>query len=261
MIKNEKEYSSKLKNVLKPSSKGDIVLKCSNVVKTYPSGDEHLIVLDELNVEFKVGQFTGILGVSGSGKTTLIHAIAGLIPIDSGEISFLGSSILEFTPNQMSSYRAKDIGLIFQFFELHESLSAADNVGLPMLIAGKTREDRIQHSMELLKLVDLEETRFNLLPHELSGGEQQRVAIARSIANSPRLLLADEPTGDLDSQAGVKIMELLADISREQWMSVVVVTHDQTLLPKNTRIMTLEKGKLLPGMRITGFENNIERNE
>lgn len=218
------------------------MIKLSNISKVVRSGTEDLTILDDVSLEIPDGEFVAITGASGSGKSTLLGLIAGLDAPSSGEILIDGDSVTRMNEDQLAALRSQKIGFIFQSFHLIPSLTAFENVLIPMEIVGLTgARDRAE---KLLSDVDLT-NRGHHYPTELSGGEQQRIAIARAFANEPTILLADEPTGNLDSRNGGHIFELMTDLHRRNNVTLVLVTHDQTLADTAQRQITLKDGRVV----------------
>ena len=213
-----------------------------NVTKTVQSGAEDLTILDNVSLEIPDGQFVAVTGASGSGKSTLLGLIAGLDAPSSGEILIDGANVTTMSEDQLAELRSEQIGFIFQSFHLIPSLTAFENVIIPMEILGlkNTRE----RADALLLQVDLT-NRGHHYPAELSGGEQQRIAIARAFANSPKILLADEPTGNLDSKNGRHIFDLMTDLHRQNNVTLVLVTHDFALANQAQRRIVLEDGRVI----------------
>ncbi|OLS26554.1 MAG: putative ABC transporter ATP-binding protein [Candidatus Heimdallarchaeota archaeon LC_3] len=213
------------------------------VSKRYKSGDEIIHAVHNISLDIKKSEFVVIMGPSGSGKSTLLNVIAGLTNLTEGKIQINDKSLQNLSENQKAYLRRKEMGIIFQFYNLHEGLTAIENIELPMLIAGVPLKERRKRSMVLLKDVDMEKRAFHR-PYELSGGEKQRIGIARALANNPPLLLADEPTGDLDFENGKKILELLIKLNQTKGITVIMVTHDSTLIQKGFRLIRLDDGKI-----------------
>ena len=220
------------------------VVVCKDVVKEYPSGSLVIKALDHISFSVKKGEFVIILGKSGSGKSTLLSAITGLIDVDHGDIWVNGHHITEMSEDDLARFRRKNVGIIFQFFNLHEALSAAENVELPLFIAGIPRSERRKRAGELLEIVGIAH-RKDHWPYELSGGEKQRVGIARALAPDPAIIVADEPTGDLDSETGAQIMELFEKLNKELGKTLIIVTHDETLIRPGMRVLRMQDGKLV----------------
>jgi putative ABC transport system ATP-binding protein len=219
------------------------LLEANNVTREYPMGSETVRALNGVSVAIEPGEFVAILGTSGSGKSTLLNLFGGLDHPTSGDIRFNGHSLAPLSSREMSRYRLRSIGMIFQSFNLIPTMTARQNVALALAFAGMKQSERQQRSQELLERVGLG-ARVDHRPSELSGGEQQRVSIARALANEPQVLLADEPTGNLDSARATELLELLKTMQRDG-KTIVMVTHDQELAGKFAdRIIKLKDGKL-----------------
>ncbi len=218
------------------------MIQLKNVIKTVRSGTEDLTILDDVSFEIPDGQFVAVTGASGSGKSTLLGLIAGLDAPSSGQIFIDEDQVTATTEDGLAKIRSEKIGFIFQSFHLIPSLTAYENILIPMEILGLS--DVRQRAATLLDQVDLT-NRGHHYPAELSGGEQQRVAIARAFANSPKILLADEPTGNLDSKNGQHIFELMTDLHRQNDVTLVLVTHDPGLAEQSQRQITLADGRII----------------
>ena len=219
------------------------MIKLENAVRTYHMGKTDVAALSGVNLEIEDGEMVAIMGPSGSGKSTLMHLIGALDQPDEGSIRFGKQDVSKQSRNVLAELRGKHIGFVFQSFNLIATLTALENVELPMMYQGVTRKDRLTKARKLLEQLGVND-RADHLPTELSGGEQQRVAIARALVNDPDLLLADEPTGNLDSKTGKQIMELLAKLNEEQGMTVVLVTHDPTIASYAQRTIHIFDGKV-----------------
>jgi putative ABC transport system ATP-binding protein len=218
------------------------VISLRNVTKTVRSGTEDLTILDGISLEIAAGQFVAVTGASGSGKSTLLGLVAGLDAPTSGSITVDGDDITKLNEDALASIRSRKIGFIFQSFHLIPSLTAYENILIPMEILGLDNVE--QRAKALLEQVDLA-NRGHHYPSELSGGEQQRVAIARAFANSPKILLADEPTGNLDSKNGAHIFDLMKQLHQQHEVTLVLVTHDAMLADQAQRRIVLEDGRTL----------------
>jgi ABC-type lipoprotein export system ATPase subunit len=219
------------------------ILEANHVTKEYLMGSEEVHALNGVSVAIEAGEFVAILGTSGSGKSTLLNLFGGLDHPTSGDILFNGISLAPLSSREMSRYRLRSIGMIFQSFNLIPTMTARQNVSLALAFAGMKQTERQQRSRELLERVGLG-ARVDHRPAELSGGEQQRVSIARALANDPQVLLADEPTGNLDSARATELLELLKTMQRDG-KTIVMVTHDQELAGRFAdRIIKLKDGKL-----------------
>jgi putative ABC transport system ATP-binding protein len=218
------------------------ILEAVNVVREYRMKAETVRALDGVTVRIERGEFVAILGTSGSGKSTLLNLFGGLDRPTTGEIHYDGQSLAPFSSRQMARYRLESVGMIFQSFNLIPTMTARENVALALAFAGEPRRARMEKAAGLLDRVGLTH-RLDHLPSELSGGEQQRVSIARAIANHPRVLLADEPTGNLDSRRAGEILQLLAGMREQDGRTIVLVTHDQQLAERHAdRTVRLRDG-------------------
>ena len=230
------------------------VIEVRDVVRTYDEGKTR--ALDGASLTIRQGEFVAITGPSGCGKSTLLHAIAALERPDSGSIVVNGEEITK--SRDLSRYRARTIGLVFQLHNLLPGLTALENVQVPMYEAPLPASKRKERARELLTLVDLGD-KVNKRPTQLSGGERQRVAIARALANEPPILLADEPTGNLDSKAGARVLEVLRDVQREHGVTLVLVTHDPSIAQTAERIVTMLDGRIEnEGSRVAGRGSHEE---
>ncbi|PPJ16507.1 ABC transporter ATP-binding protein [Nocardia cyriacigeorgica] len=218
------------------------VLELSNVNKEYLVGDQVVRALDGISLDIAAGEFTSIIGPSGSGKSTLLHLLGALDSPDSGSIRFQGEEIGSLDEERQSEFRRHRVGFVFQFFNLLPTLSAWENVAIPKLLDGTGLRKAKPRALELLERIGLAE-RAEHRPAELSGGQMQRVAVARSLIMDPPLILADEPTGNLDSKTGASILELLGEVAGSG-NSVVMVTHDMGAVRYCDRVITLRDGKI-----------------
>lgn len=219
------------------------LLLAKGITKVYRGPHEELAVLRDLDLTVNFGEFVGITGPSGSGKTTLMNILGTLDVPTSGEVRLGQRVYLSMSDQELSDFRAKEIGFIFQFHHLLPDLTAIENVILPGLLTATPRKELRDRAFALLEAVGIAE-RAHHLPKELSGGESQRVAIARALINNPSVVLADEPTGNLDKASGLKLMELLSSLNRIQSLTIVMVTHNEAFIPFFTRSFRLEDGKL-----------------
>lgn len=217
------------------------ILAISNLSKTYQSGSRKLTVLDNVNFSIDAGEMISIVGPSGSGKTTLLGLCAGLDSASTGHVSLNGENLQSLNEDQRAFVRNQHVGFIFQNFQLLPTLTALENVMVPLEL--KKRKDARQKAQELLEKVGLGD-RSTHYPTQLSGGEQQRVSIARAFANEPKILFADEPTGNLDTETGEMIEKLIFDLNKEQGTTLVLVTHDLELAAKTQRIIHIKGGKI-----------------
>jgi putative ABC transport system ATP-binding protein len=219
----------------------EYIVETVNLRKTYMSGGRPLEVLKGVDLKVLRGEFMAIMGPSGSGKSTLLNMIGALDRPTSGEVFINDTNISKLNDNQIADLRNREIGFIFQFFNLIPRMDAQGNVELPMAIAGKSRGDRHKRAKELLELVGLGD-RADHKPSQLSGGEQQRVAIARALANEPNILLADELTGNLDSRTGSEIMHLLRNLNEEEGKTFILITHDPAVGQQTDRLISFKDG-------------------
>jgi len=220
------------------------IIKLENIWKVYQLGKIELIALKNINLEIRPGAFLSIMGPSGSGKSTLLNLIGCLDFPTKGKLFLKGKEISSLSENQLAQLRGKTIGFIFQEFNLLSHLNALENVMLPMTFQGASLKEREKRAKELLMAVGLEK-RISHQPSELSGGERQRVAIARAFANNPELVIVDEPTGNLDSSTGKKIMEILVDFHQKEGKTVVVVTHDSNIASYSQEIVNIIDGEVV----------------
>ncbi len=219
------------------------LLKTSGLVKTYPSSDGEITILDHIDFEASEGNFIAIVGRSGSGKTTFLNMLAGLDAPTKGSVTINGQNLSNMSDAELTQLRRHTVGFVFQSFGLLPLLSAYENVELPLRIAGYSVKDRSSLTMEALEIVGLEKRKSHR-PYELSGGEQKRVSIARAIVVKPPLILADEPTGELDSNNSKSIFGLFREVVTEQKITIITVTHDSTLLSMADDVKELNNGKL-----------------
>lgn len=219
------------------------IIELSNVWKIYRMGEVEVPALQGLSLKVYPGEFVSIMGKSGSGKSTAINMIGCLDIPTKGSIFLEGRDIATMEESELAQIRGKKIGFIFQQFNLIPTLTALENVMLPMTFQGVPKEKRMRRAQDLLRLVDLSE-RFHHRPTELSGGQQQRVAIARALSNEPEVILADEPTGNLDSKTGKSVMEFLQSLNKKEKTTIILVTHDETLSKVAARTEVLSDGKI-----------------
>ena len=207
----------------------DGFIETKDLTKAYVTGPVEVVALRSVTLSLARGRLVGITGASGSGKSTLMNLLGGLDTPSSGSIRVAGKLISDLNKKELALYRRNTIGMIFQSFNLVNAYTAVENVALPLLFAGVAKKERLRRAAELLRTVGLE-TRKDHRPAELSGGEQQRVAIARALINQPQILLADEPTGNLDSKTARQIVETLADLNKNRGLTVVMISHERDLL-------------------------------
>lgn len=220
-----------------------MILKAQNLTKVYGSGHTAVRSLEDVSLQVDAGDIVLVIGPSGSGKTTLLSMIGTLLRPTSGSIEINGTPVAVASEASLRGIRLNDIGFVFQNFNLLSALSAQQNVMIPLIAAGKSKKEAAKKAQELLAQFRLQE-RANNLPKQLSGGEKQRVAIARALANEPKLILADEPTANLDSRTGSEVMKLLCEIACKEKRAVIVVSHDVRLRDIAMRVITIEDGRL-----------------
>lgn len=219
------------------------VLVVKDLAKTYHDGENDTQVLVDVSFSVSAGQQVAVLGSSGSGKSTLLHLLGGLDTPSRGDIWFKGKNLREMSHSQLANLRNQEMGFIYQFHHLLAEFSALENVAMPLLIGGKSSSDAKAQAQELLEQVGLSH-RLSHQPAALSGGERQRVAIARALVTKPSLVLADEPTGNLDHKTGESVYQLLTELSQQQGTTFIVVTHDRTLAARMDRTLSIQDGRL-----------------
>jgi putative ABC transport system ATP-binding protein len=219
------------------------IVQVRNLTKSYRRGGQIVPVLEEISFDIAEGEFLALMGPSGSGKSTLLNLIAGIDKVDSGTITVGGVEITTLSETELAAWRGINVGFIFQFYNLIPVLTAYENVELPLLLTRLTRKERREHVELALRIVGLAD-RMDHRPSQLSGGQQQRVAIARAVVTDPTILVADEPTGDLDRISAEEILHLMDRLNRESGMTVIMVTHDPRAAEKARTIRHLEKGFL-----------------
>jgi putative ABC transport system ATP-binding protein len=220
-----------------------VAVDVQNVRKIYKRDTQNITVLDGLSLEVKQGEFAALMGPSGSGKTTLLNLIAGIDRATSGSVVVAGTNVGTLTEGQLATWRSRNIGFIFQFYNLIPVLSAVDNVELPLLLTRLSKKQRRERAMLALSIVGLAD-RASHYPRQLSGGQEQRVAIARAIVTDPAVLVADEPTGDLDAKSAHEILELMETLNQERKKTIIMVTHDPRAAERARVQHHLEKGLL-----------------
>jgi putative ABC transport system ATP-binding protein len=220
-----------------------VLVHIEGVDKTFRRGSEEIHVLTQLNLEVKQGEFLALMGPSGSGKSTLLNLIGGLDRATRGTVAIGGDRVDQMSDRELAGWRARHIGFVFQFYNLLPVLTAERNVELPLLLTHLSKTERRKHVETALHVVGLDH-RTNAYPRTLSGGEQQRVGIARAIVTDPTILLCDEPTGDLDRKTGDEILSLLQALNREQGKTIIMVTHDPHASHRASRTVYLNKGQL-----------------
>ena len=218
------------------------IIELRNVTKEYGKGESKVIAVSNINLKIRESESIAIMGPSGSGKSTLLHLIGCLDKPTKGKIFIEGKDVSNLSENELAKIRREKIGFVFQFFNLIPVFTALENVELPMLFS--KRSNRKERAKELLKLVGLEH-RLHHYPSQLSGGETQRVAIARALANDPKIILADEPTGNLDSKSGKEVMEFLVKLNKEKGVTLLIITHDAFIAKHAKKIIRIKDGKII----------------
>jgi ABC-type antimicrobial peptide transport system, ATPase component len=223
----------------------EIVIQTRNLSKEFVRDEFHVVALKDVDIDIHKGEFVALMGPSGSGKSTLLHLIAAMDRPTGGEIRVLGEDLRSLSDRSIARWRNEHIGFVFQSFNLIPVLTALENVELPLKLTELKKKERLKHAETALKLVGLGE-RLNHMPRQLSGGQEQRVAIARAIVTDPDLILADEPTGNLDAASAQEVLTLLSRLNKEFGKTIVMVTHDPHAARFATKVRYLEKGALLP---------------
>lgn len=218
------------------------ILEVNGLTKIYGSGDNRVTALDHVSFQVKKGEFVAIVGASGSGKSTLMNLIGGIDRPTSGEVVVDGRRIFDMDESALAIFRRRNIGIVYQFYNLIPNLTVVENIMLPCLL--DNRKPDAQRLAGILEMTGLSDRRDHL-PGELSGGQQQRVSVGRALINAPAFILADEPTGNLDSKAGRKIMELLTAANRKENQTLILITHDEKIALLADRILTISDGKLI----------------
>ena len=218
------------------------ILKVENLVKKYGKGENEVIAVNDVSLSVEKGEFVAIVGSSGSGKSTLLHLIGGVDRPTSGKVYIEGKDIYSLNSDELAIYRRRNIGIIYQFYNLLPILNVEENITLPCELDGKKADKKKLD--ELLKILGLEDRRL-YLPNELSGGQQQRVAIGRSLINNPAIILADEPTGNLDSKSSEEIVNLLKESNKKYKQTIIMVTHNLDIAKEADRIIQIEDGKIV----------------
>jgi len=221
----------------------ELAVKCRQLVKTYDTGDQKITALQGIDLDIHLGELMMLVGPSGCGKTTLISVIAGILDQDSGQCDVFGVDWLHLSSKDKLLFRAQNIGFVFQAYNLLPTLTAAENVAVPLIINGMKRQLAVRKAAELLEKVGLAK-RAESLPSQLSGGQQQRVAIARSLVHNPRLIVCDEPTSALDHQTGIHVIELLKSVAVASDRALIIVTHDARIFDYADRIAKMDDGRI-----------------
>jgi lipoprotein-releasing system ATP-binding protein len=219
------------------------ILKAHELNKVFQKGNEKITVLDNVTLSINENEITVIVGASGAGKSTLLHILSGLDKPDSGMVEISDKNIFKFSETEISKFRNKSIGFIYQFHHLLPEFTAVENVAIALMINGTPKNTALEKSKEILKLVGLE-NRINHQPAELSGGEQQRVAIARALVNKPKIIFADEPTGNLDSKNSEMIHQLFIELKNKLEITLLIVTHNPELVKLADRVLEMKDGKV-----------------
>ena len=219
------------------------ILKTVNLSKTYRRGKIDVNALKNAGIEIDDGEIVCLAGPSGSGKSTLLNLLGGVDKPTSGKIIINGNDLTKMSENELSDFRLRNVGLIFQFFNLISTLTAKENVEFPLVLANVPKVEMDSRAVELLELVGLGH-RVDHKPEELSGGEQQRVAIARSLANNPSIIIADEPTGDLDSDTSSKFMDLVEDLNKKRGQTFIISSHDSMIIERVPRVYRIRDGRI-----------------
>jgi len=221
----------------------EVVIKANKVCKSFMIGKQETQIIKNVSFEIEKGDFVSIMGPSGSGKSTLLYMLGGYDLVSSGEIEVLGKKLYQLNDKGQSIARRRDIGFVWQFYNLVPNLTVEENILLPALLDGKSKAELQEKLDEILEIVDLKDRKSNT-PPELSGGQQQRTAIARALINDPQIIFADEPIGNLDSKNGEQVLRLLSRINREQKKTIVMVTHSQESAAYGNRIIYLKDGQI-----------------
>ncbi len=233
--------------------KNSPLVQIKDLNKSYRRGNQIIPVLDNIALDIEEGDFLALMGPSGSGKSTLLNLIAGLDQVDVGTIKIGGVEITSLSETELAEWRASNVGFIFQFYNLIPVLTALENVELPLLLTGLSRKERREHAALVLELVTLQD-RMDHYPRQLSGGQQQRVAIARAVVTDPTILVADEPTGDLDRTSAEEVLQLMDRLSVDLGKTIIMVTHDPRAAKKARTIRYLDKGVLTDAPEISFTE-------
>lgn len=224
------------------------IIKTNQLTKIYSDNGLKVVAVNNVDISIKQGEFTAIVGPSGSGKTTLLNMIGGLDNITQGSVEISGTNISSLSENELIDFRMQNIGFVFQAYNLIPVLTAKENVAFIMLLQGVSEKERQLRSEALLKEVGLED-KFDVRPNQLSGGQQQRVAVARALASKPSFILADEPTANLDSSSTTNLLNIMAEMNEKENVTFLFSTHDQRVIDRAKRIITIEDGKIISDER------------
>ncbi len=224
--------------------KDNIAISIKFLDKFYLEGENKHQILNSVSVDFLRSKFTAMIGKSGSGKSTILNLISGIDTIDGGEVIIDGIDVSKLADKERTIFRRDKIGIIFQFFNLIPTLTVIENITLPQELMGRKKSEYLDYSLSLLERVGLK-SRANAYPDKLSGGEQQRVAIARALSHNPSLILADEPTGNLDNDTGKIVLDLLLELSRESGKTLIMATHSTDIIPFADEVFSMQKGSLV----------------
>jgi putative ABC transport system ATP-binding protein len=231
---------------MSPEAELPVIVEIDQLYKSYRRGSQIIPVLENVCLHIRSGEFLALMGPSGSGKTTLLNLIAGIDQPDKGILRIAGVDISQLTESELAVWRHRNVGFIFQFYNLVPVLTALENVELPLMLSDLPRSERRRHAALALKLVGISE-RQDHYPRQLSGGQQQRVAIARAIVTDPVMIAADEPTGDLDKISAAEVLKLMTRLNQELGKTIIMVTHDPRAAERATRLQHLDKGVLTDG--------------
>ncbi|MDE7294355.1 MAG: ABC transporter ATP-binding protein [Oscillospiraceae bacterium] len=220
----------------------EIILKAENLVKTYGKGEAAVHALNDVSLEVEKGEFLAVVGQSGSGKSTLLHILGAMDTPDSGKLTVDGEDVFSYNDDKLAEYRRRKAGFVFQFFNLLPVMTAKENILIPLSLDGQKADEEYLEDLAVTMGID---DRLSHYPHQLSGGQQQRVAIARAMIAKPAVILADEPTGNLDSASGAEILSLLKSTMKKYGQTLILITHDMSIAAKADRTVTIKDGKIV----------------
>jgi putative ABC transport system ATP-binding protein len=232
----------------------DIVIDTHNISRIYNQDTIPVYAIRNVHLHIKRGEFTALVGPSGSGKTTLLNLIGGLDKPDEGRIMINGTEITALSPGELIDFRLNNIGFVFQSFNLIPVLTARENAEFIMLLQGKSKEEREERMKQLFKQIDLQD-QIDRRPAELSGGQQQRIAVARALASKPQFILADEPTANLDSKSASNLLDIMAKMNKEEYITFIFSTHDQRVIDRARRVITLVDGQVTSDTNVIDTSN------